>query len=263
MRVPSLVLTSLVLPLSSVALLTSCAAMPAMSVPMEPLAIAQAPAPLVDHFERDKSSAIGEDAIRAILDAPVFLEERARLGVVRVSDGYRADGSLPLATVPGELGEALETSGHFDVVTEVSTDWPTDTGVAGLRELAARYRCEYLLLYRHRFVDREWTNGWGAMWLTVIGGFMVPESTIEVAGAMEATLFDVKTGTLLFTVFDRVNKRSNEFIYAHDRIVRDLQTELLAEGARRLSDQVVGKVQRLAQARSRLLPRVSEAQPTP
>ena len=226
---------------------------------MAPLPTEPAPAPLVNHFERDKSTAIGEDAIRAILEAPVFLEERSRVGVVRVSHGYSTDETVPLATVPGELTRALEDSGQFEVVTEVSTDWPTDSGIAGLRELAARYRCEYLLLYRHRFVDREWTNGWGAMWLTVVGGLMVPETTIEVAGALEATLFDVKSGTLLFTVFDRVNRRSNEFIYAHERIIGDMQTELLAEGTRRLTDAVVAKVQRLAQARVREAGRVSAA----
>lgn len=52
------------------------------------------------------------------------------------------------------------------VVSEVTTDWPTDGSIAGLRKLAARYRGEYLLLYRHRFVDRSWTNGWALSWLT-------------------------------------------------------------------------------------------------
>ena len=34
----------------------------------------------------------------------------------------------------------------FEVATEMSTDWPADGGISGLRELAARYRAEYLLL---------------------------------------------------------------------------------------------------------------------
>ena len=231
--------------------LTSCAASYApLSATMEPLPLTNQQAPLTeDHFQKDKSASISEEAIRRILEAPVFLEERARVGVVPVSWGYRTDSELPLTKAPAAVGEALERSGQFEVVTECSTDWPVDSGIGGLRELAARYGTEYLLLYRHRFVDREWTNGWGAMWLTIVGGFVVPESTIEVAGVLEATLFDVKSGTLLFTVFERVHERSNEFLYDHERIVLEMQGKLAEEGAKRLADTVSRKISSLAAAR--------------
>ncbi|MBT9560119.1 MAG: hypothetical protein IV100_29090 [Myxococcales bacterium] len=246
-----LVLTAIATALLVPALVAGCAASRApLRAEMPALNLPAAPAPLTrDHFKRDEMPTLGEDALRDILAAPVFLEERSRIGVVRVADAYRTDYQVPLAGTTGALATSLENTGHFEVVTEVSTDWPTDSGVAGLRELAARYRCEYLLLYRERFVDATWTNGLGALWLTIIGGLMVPETTMEVAGVLEATLFDVRTGTLLFTVFERVQERTWEFVYAHDQLIADKRTALAKEGMKALTATVAGKIGRLTAAR--------------
>ena len=221
-----------------------------LSAEMPSLNLRAAPAPLTrNHFKQDEIPTLGEDALRDILAAPVYLEERSRIGVVRVADRYRTDYQVPLAGTTGSLATSLENTGHFELVTEVSTDWPADSGVAGLRELAARYRCEYLLLYRERFVDATWTNGLGALWLTIVGGLMVPETTMEVAGVLEATLFDVRTGTLLFTSFERVQERTWEFVYAQEQIIADKRVALAKEGMKALTAAVSGKVGRLAAAR--------------
>lgn len=227
-----------------------CAAQRSMAPSMKALALNTAkPVLKRNHFKQDRSTAVSEEQIHRILDAPVFLEKDARVGIVPVASGYAPDPDLPLATVPGSVSTALERSGLFEVTTEVSTDWPTHTGIAGLRELATRYRCEYLLLYRHRFVDREWTNGWGAMWLTVIGGFFVPMNTIETAGVVEATLFEVKTGTLLFTVYERVSSKADENIWQNDRKRRAHKRDLLDTATDAIAKLVVGKVRLLAAAR--------------
>lgn len=245
--------TRLTLTLALTTLIGACAARAPMAPQMAPLqltATAPAPAPLeVNHFVRDKPTGISEDAIREILAAPVYLEEGARIGVVPVDTGYAPDDDLPLALVPGALAESLEASGLYEVSTEVSTGWPTSLGIGGLRELAARYRSDYLLLYRHRFIDRNYTNEWGVMWLTVLGVFFVPSETLETAGVLEATLFDVKTGTILFTVYERVHQSSDENIWHNDRKRREMKEALLDGAAKKLAEQVVWKSQRLAAAR--------------
>jgi hypothetical protein len=223
---------------------------------MEPLrlgkAVPSSPQPLAqNHFKRDTAGSISEEDLRRVLAAPVFLEGNARLGVVPVATCYEPDSELPLAIVPQKLSQAMEESGLFEVTTEVSTDWPADRGISGLRELAARYRSEYLLLYRHRFVDRWYTNEWGWAYITILAIPFVPSQTLEVAGVLEATLFDVKTGTLLFTVFERVNARSNENLWHNDRKRRALKAKLLDKVARTLADKVVEKSRRLAAARPR------------
>src|SRR4051794_28450903 len=94
----------------------------------------------MDYFQRDRPTAMSEDHLREVLAAPVFLEDGARLGVVPVIDGYAPDEAVPTVTVPASLVDALEGSGMFATASEVSTQWPIERGLPGLRELAARYR---------------------------------------------------------------------------------------------------------------------------
>ncbi len=218
-------------------------------LPTQPI-VAAPPAPLqTNHFQRDKVATLSEEAIREVLAAPVFLEESARLGIVPVRMRYELDGGLPLTRVTGELSDRLEGSGAFEVVSEITTDWPGTRSIAGLRELATRYRTEYLLLYRHRFVDRSYVNGWGFAWLTGLGAFFVPSSTLESAGVLEATLFDVKTGTLLFTVYTRVHDSKLANVWYNGRKTREMQERLLDAAAEHLSDLVQEKLGRLIAAR--------------
>ncbi|PKN54570.1 MAG: hypothetical protein CVU56_25965 [Deltaproteobacteria bacterium HGW-Deltaproteobacteria-14] len=236
----------------ALAALGACASAAPLRAAMEPLplaAIAPAPAPLEeDFFVRDKM-ALADDDLRTILRAPAYLEEHARIGIVTVSSGYAVDADLPTTAVPGVLADQLEDSGHFEIVSEVSTDWPSASGLSGLRELAARYRAEYLLLYRHRFVDRSYTNAWALGWITIVGAFFLPHNTIETAGVVEATLFDVKSGTLLFTVFDRVQRTIDTNVWQNDRKRRRIKEELLSDATKSLTEHVLNKVRLLVVAR--------------
>ncbi len=224
--------------------ISACASVGApLRASMEPMNIEQTP------FQRDASGGITEADLQRVIEAPVFLETDQRLGVIPVSTCYQPDPDIPLALVPHELSRAMESSGLFKVSTEVSTDWPADRGLGGLRELAARYRSRYLLLYRHRFVDRTYTNGWGWFYLTVVGILVAPATSLETAGVLEATLFDVKTGTLLFTTFERVHKVQDETVWHNERKRRAIKAKLLQQAADRLSAQVVAKSRRLVAAR--------------
>jgi hypothetical protein len=124
-----------------------------------------------------------------------------------------------------------------------------DRGISGLRELAARYRCDYLLIYRHRFVDDSYMNpvAWG--YLTVLGALFLPGHTIETAGVLEATLFDVKTGTLLFTVNERVHEQERVNLWHNELKTQWMKKKMLASATQKLADQVVGKIRRLVVAR--------------
>jgi predicted small lipoprotein YifL len=250
MRNRPAVILDLILVLTLAALAGCGANLPALraTLPPLPLRAAQA-ANEQDLFRRDGAGSISEEDLRRALEAPTFLKAGARVGVVQVATRYEMDGELPLAAVPGELSHALESSGLCESTTEISTDWPSDRGVSGLRELAARYRTEYLLLYRHRFVDRAYTNAWGWLYPTVVGALVVPSQTLETAGVIEATLFDVRSGTLLFTVFERVGAERTANVWHNDRKVRDLHAALLRRAAERLAAEVVGKARRLAARR--------------
>ncbi|MBL8786445.1 MAG: hypothetical protein JNJ59_16200 [Deltaproteobacteria bacterium] len=241
-------------------LATACGSAPPLRAPMEPLQLGSAPVLTENHFKRDVMGDVSEGALREILASPVFLEERARIGIVPVATGYAPDDDIPVVGLPGTLAQELANSGHFEAVTEVTTDWPTGGSIGGLRELAARYRVEYLLLYRHRFVDRSWTNAWAISWLTFVGGFITPSQSIEVAGVVEATLFDVKTGTLLFTAFERTHSASHENIWQNDRKRADMKMALLTRATKGLAAGVMDQVRRLVASRPVSAPRTEVGQ---
>ncbi|MBK7860096.1 MAG: hypothetical protein IPJ65_16075 [Archangiaceae bacterium] len=240
-------------------LLAACASMP-RSAELAPMVFTSADAQKVstppqlvdDHFSRDQTGALSEEHLKEILAAPVFLEAGARLGVVPVAVAYAPDEAVPTVAAPAELVGALEQSGLFEMASEISTEWPIDRGLPGLRELAARYRSEYLLLYRHRFVETTNHNGWAAGYATLIGALFFPGEQLETDGVLEATLYDVKSGTILFTVNERTHQSESAAPTTATRRGHELQAKMLREAAPKLADRVVQKCRRLAASRTTL-----------
>jgi hypothetical protein len=234
------------------AALSGCAAQKAEMPSLMQLSFeAGPPAPAAleqNHFSRDRG-AMGEPELREILGAPVFLEENARVGVVPVAVRYEVDGAVPVEAAPSTLVDSLEASGLVELATEISSEWPIDRGISGLRELAARYRTEYLLLYRHRFVDAERPNPAALAYLTLIASLFVPGTKVESAGVLEATLFDVKTGTILFTVNERVRAETSATPLGVARAEELQHRALVSDGVKRLADQVLLRMRRLVAAR--------------
>lgn len=235
--------------------LAACGGRSQLRADMKPLAFegaAAAPKPQEvkeNLFKGDQVGRISEHDLRRLLQSPVYLEDKSRVGVVPVASGYGPDPDLPIVDVTRSLAHTLEKTGYFEEATEVSTDWPATGHINGLRELAARYRTEYLLLYRHRFVDRSWTNAWAISWVAIVPAFFVPHNTMETAGVLEATLFDVKTGTLLFTVFERVNAQADENAWQNERKRRELKMGLFEKAAEKLTKRVGQHINRLVAAR--------------
>lgn len=249
----------------------ACAAAPQPRPALTMVAAVTAPPPATpallvdDHFVTDRAGSLSEAQLREILAAPVFLEADARIGVVPVIDGYASDVQVPISNVTGALANALASSGQFEVVSEVSTDFPATGSVAGLRELAARYRSDYLLLYRHRFIDEVHNSAWSWAWATLVLPLAVPVHTLSSEGVLEATLFDTRTGTILFTAFERVRGARDENTVDVERKHKALKEELLEKGSVALADDVVDQIKRLAAARvafeARATDRAAQASP--
>jgi hypothetical protein len=231
-------------------LLSSCSLMRAEAPTLAPLVAeaVEAPALTENHFSRDRLS-VGEAQLKEILAAPVFLEEHSRIGVIPVQAGYTPQDAAPLEAAPATLSNSLDASGLFELSSEVSTDWPVTSGIAGLRELGARYRAEYLLLYRQRFNDVTHANGWAVGYPTLLGLFFLPGTTVETAGVLEATLFDVKTGTILFTINERARAEGQAAPPAVAEKTRALHRALLDEAAQKLAERVVEKCHQLVASR--------------
>jgi len=246
-------MSRLTVTLMAAMLATGCAMQRAAMPTLAPMAFeaqaAAAPPPLEDNYFTKDRSAVSEADLKTILAAPVFLEEGARIGVLPVAAKYEADEALPVEAAPQTLVESLETSGMFELASEVSTEWPIDRGLPGLRELAARYRTEYLLLYRHRFDDVAKANPGAIAYVTILGAFFIPGTTVDTAGVLEATLFDVKTGTILFTINERVRGSDIASPPNVEARLAELHTKLVREGSRKLADEVLKRCRRLEASR--------------
>ena len=168
-------------------------------------------------FARDPNGSLTEAGIQKILASSLELDLPARTGILPVVDakdwrGPGPDFAMPSAAV-GELVLGLRDNNRFTLVTELMPIPSGALGMEALREIAARYQLRYVLLYRERMRERRRVNPWIVGYVTVLGALIVPGQTLSVDGVVEASLFDVKTGILLFTVRRRVvgRRRTNEW----------------------------------------------------
>jgi hypothetical protein len=130
-----------------------------------------------------------------------------------------------------KFAHALPSDDGFSLVTEMMPIPSGGLGMEALRELAARYKLRYLLLYREHVVKDRRGNGFAAAYATGVGALFMPGSTLDVHGYAEATLFDVKTGILLFTVRRRLEASRRSTVWQRKRKLDDMQQKLAIEAA--------------------------------
>lgn len=114
-----------------------------------------------------------------------------------------------------------------------------------LRAIAARYKLRYLLLYREQVERDVHSNGWAAGYITLLGALFVPGATLTVDGYAEASLFDVKTGILLYTVRQPLNAERRSNVWQRERKLADLQRKLAIAAAEPLAKQARSALVRL------------------
>jgi hypothetical protein len=107
----------------------------------------------------------------------------------------------------------LRKDAAFSLVTEMMPIPSGSLGMEALREAAARYRLRYVILYREVLAKKHYANAFAWGYATVFGALFLPGKQHEVYGYIEATMFDVKTGLLMFTTRRAImaSKRSNEW----------------------------------------------------
>jgi hypothetical protein len=101
----------------------------------------------------------------------------------------------------------------FSLVTQTMVIPSGALGMEALRENAARYRLRYLLLYREVLAKGSRMNGWAWGYATLVGALFLPGKHQEVYGYTEVSMFDVKTGTLMFTTRRAItaSQRTNQW----------------------------------------------------
>jgi hypothetical protein len=202
-------------------------------------------------FASRGESGLTEADIGRILDSPLDMRTPARVGIAALGEAFQPISPSRLGAglvATGALADALEGSKLVTVASEIATEIPTGGGVEGLRELAARYRAPYLLLYTERFEDRTHANGLAALWVTILGGLLTPSQTLRADGVLSVSLLDVRTGTVLFTVREAVAFEEMHLPVGAAAAYRDLQRKAADKASKALAAKVLEKFQRLARA---------------
>ena len=242
------------------------------SAPMAPSAVQPAPVPIDRSlFARDPGGQLTEDALQKILAAPIELDLPARVGVVPVLTATDWRGPRPDYLVPAGVAPfvtRLRGSEPFTLVTELMAIPSGALGMEALREIAARYQLRYVLLYREVIAKRRSLNkvAWG--YVTGLGALVLPGQRHDVYGFVEASLFDVKTGLLLFTTRRSVSGSRSSNVWYQGHKLDQLRAALLTKFAPALADDVKADLYRFADAalvenRRRGVPTLTPSLPPP
>ena len=244
-----------------VLLVTACAAgahkmaSAPMSAPMP-----NAPPPPLERslFARDPNGQLSEDALQKILASPIELDLPSRVGVLPIITAHDWRGPGPdIDHVPpgvGPLVARLRKDPAFSLVTEMMPIPSGALGMEALRESAARYRLRYVILYREVLAKEQRATAWAIGYATLLGLFFLPGNQHEVYGYIEASMFDVKTGLLMFTTRRSVvaSQQTNPW-YSGDKLEKlaakttsrfapDLATDMLVDVRRFAAAAVVENV---------------------
>ncbi len=229
--------------------LAACAAPKAQSSPSPPdmgvpsAAAEPAPPPLDRSlFARTAQGTISEATLQAILNRPLELEFPSRVGVLPIIEAEDWRGPSPsydmVSPALSKFAKKLPADDGFAQVTEMIPIPSGALGMEALREVAARYKLRYLLLYREHVDEDTRANGLAAGYLTGLGAFVLPGSTLEVDGYAEATLLDVKAGVLLFTVRRRLEASRRSNVWQRERKLDRMRQALAVEAADALAKEV-------------------------
>ena len=207
-------------------------------------------------FARDPGGQLSEDALQKILASPIELDLPSRVGVLPIITATDWRGPSPdFVRVPPGLGSLvgrLRKDAAFSLVTEMMPIPSGSLGMEALREAAARYRLRYVILYREVLAKDHHVNPWAVGYATGVGAMFLPGQSQEVYGYIEATMFDVKTGLLMFTTRRAIaaSQRENEWrtseklaILASNTVTKfapELATDFLID-VRRFADAAVAE----------------------
>lgn len=218
--------------------------------PAQPMA---APPPLERSlFARDPQGALTEDDLQRILAAPIELDLPARVGVLPVITATDWRGPNPdYQRVPAGVApfvRKLRGREPFTLVTEIMPIPSGALGMEALREVAARYRLRYVMLYREIIATKRRSGPLAWAYATVIGAAFVPGQRHVAYGYIEASMFDVKTGLLMFTTRRAVSATNRSNLWHQDDKMAGMVSTMVARYAPALADDVMSDLYRFADA---------------
>lgn len=202
-------------------------------------------------FARDPQGQLTEENLQKILAAPIELDLPARVGVIPVLTATDWRGPSPDYHVPAGVAPFVRTlrgAEPFSLITEIMPIPSGALGMEALREVAARYRLRYVILYREVLAKKKKANRWAFGYATAVGALFLPGQQHEVYGYIEATMFDVKTGTLMFTARRAVQASKRNNVWYQDDKIAAMTSKLVGTYAPNLAADLMSDLYRYADA---------------
>lgn len=202
-------------------------------------------------FDKSPQGALTEEALQKILAAPIELELPARVGVLPIQTATDWRGPGPDSRVPAgvaPLVKTLRADPAFSLVTQTMVIPSGALGMEALREIAARYRLRYLLLYREVLAKGSRLNPWAWGYATIVGALFLPGKRQEVYGYTEVSMFDVKTGLLMFTTRRAITASQTTNQWHQKEKVDQLAANAVAKFAPELALDALADLRRFASA---------------
>ncbi len=222
------------------------------SAPMAASAAPMAPPPLDRSlFTKDPNGQLSEEALQRIIASPIELDLPARVGVMAVTSANDWRGPGPDGGVPPGLSPLVDRLRHdaaFSLVTQTMVIPSGSLGMEALRENAARYRLRYLILYREVIAKHSTLGPWAWGYITGLGALFLPGQEHEVYGYIEASMFDVKTGLLMFTTRRSIAAHDTTNNWHTDEKLDRLASNALAKFSPDLAVDLLADLRRFATA---------------
>jgi rhombotail lipoprotein len=223
------------------------------SARMDAPAAAQPTPPPLDHslFDKNPNGQLSEEALQKILAAPIELALPARVGVlpIRTATDWRGpnpDDDVPAGVAP--FVARLRKDASFSLVTQTMVIPSGALGMEALREIAARYRLRYLLLYREVIAKKTSLNAWAWGYATAVGALFLPGQDHHVFGYIEASMFDVKTGLLMFTTRRSIIANDSTNAWHQEQKLTNLAATAIGTFAPELGNDVLADLRRFEAA---------------
>ena len=163
-----------------------------------------APAALTESLFPQDAQVLGNEAIRQILDSPVYVAKPARLAVLRFGQlpawwTYSEEFARTSDRIDADFLDTLRGSDRLGRVAYLPTMMmPNRQTIPYLREAAVRFQCDLLLVYRT-------TTG------NYVNNRLFGADEVRAYCTVEGVLIDVRTGTIPFSsiVTDRFEAKKS------------------------------------------------------
>lgn len=104
----------------------------------------------------------------------------------------------------------------------------------------------YLLLCSAHSEDKTHLNNWAWLYPTGLGVLLAPGVSVGTQGMLQASLFDVKSGTVLFTVSEPFETSSVTWLIGSGREHAATDGKAMGKAAERLARGVLGQTEYVA-----------------